>query len=121
MPPMKLDHHQLPERLSGLRQLAVNLWWTWHPEAREVFRHLDYPLWRLTSHNPVRMLHMMPHQRLQQAAREAAFLALYDTAVESLGRALTARESWWERSFPHLPKRPFAYFSAEFALHQSLP
>src|SRR5919204_5920323 len=118
---MELDHRHLPKRLSGLRHLAVNLWWTWHQEAREVFRRLDYPLWRLTSHNPVRMLQVIPHQRLQQAAQEADFIALYDAAIERLDRALTTKESWWARSFPHLPNRPIAYFSAEFALHQSLP
>jgi glycogen phosphorylase len=111
----------LPERISGLRHLALNLWWTWHQDAREVFRRLDYPLWRLTSHNPVRMLHIMPPQRLQQAAQDPAFLALYDAVIERLGRALTAKDSWWARAFPQLPQRPIAYFSAEFALHQSLP
>jgi starch phosphorylase len=121
MSPMECDQRALPERMSGLRQLALNLWWTWHQEAREVFRRLDYPLWRQTSHNPVRMLHTVPHQRLQQAAQEPAFLALYEAAIEGLGRALTAKESWWARSFPQLPNRPIAYFSAEFALHQSLP
>ena len=29
-----------------------DLWWTWNP-AREVFRTLDYALWRQTAHNPV--------------------------------------------------------------------
>jgi glycogen phosphorylase len=110
----------LPERISGLRLLAANLWWTWHPDAREVFRRLDYPLWRLTSHNPVRMLPMVPHQRLQQAARDPAFIGLYDAAIERLGQALTAKESWWVQAFPRLSNPPIAYFSAEFALHQSL-
>ena len=110
----------LPERLNGLRPLAANLWWTWHQEAREVFRRLDYPLWRLTAHNPVRLLHSVPYQRLQEAAQEPAFIALYDAAIDGLGRALTAKESWWVRSFPHLSQPPIAYFSAEFALHQSL-
>src|SRR5215510_1773140 len=119
MSPMEHDQRHLPERIARLRHLAVNLWWTWHQEAREVFRHLDYPLWRLTSHNPVRMLHIVPHQRLQQVAREPAFIALYDSAIERLDRALTAQESWWARSFPYLPDRPIDYFSAEFALHQS--
>ncbi|MGH8058482.1 MAG: alpha-glucan family phosphorylase, partial [Candidatus Entotheonellia bacterium] len=118
---MERDQPHLPERISKLRQLAVNLWWTWHQEAREVFRRLDYPLWRLTSHNPVRMLYMVPQQRLQQAARDPDFLALYDAAIEHLGEALTAKNSWWARSFPHLPNCPIAYFSAEFALHHSLP
>jgi starch phosphorylase len=118
---MEFNQCALPERIGGLRQLALNLWWTWHQEAREVFRRLDYPLWRLTSHNPVRMLHAVPHQRLMQVAQDPAFIAFCDAAIEGLGRALTAKESWWARSFPHLPNRPIAYFSAEFALHQSLP
>jgi glycogen phosphorylase len=115
------ERRSLPERISGLWQLAFNLRWTWHQEAREVFRRLDYPLWRLTSHNPVRMLHLVTNQQLKQAARDPAFVALYDAAIGGLGRALTAKESWWARSYPSLPNRPIAYFSAEFALHQSLP
>ena len=118
-----IDHRSLslPDRISGLTKLAFDLRWTWHQEAREVFRRLDYPLWRLTAHNPVRMLRMVPRERLEQVAGEPSFLALYDTAIETLGRALMAKDSWWSRSYPHLPKRPIAYFSAEFALHQSLP
>ena len=58
------DAPPLPKRINGLWQLAFNLWWTWHWEAREVFRRLDYPLWRLTSHNPVRMLQTVPYEHL---------------------------------------------------------
>jgi len=115
------DAPLLPKRINGLWQLAFNLWWTWHWEAREVFRRLDYPLWRLTSHNPVRMLQTVPYEHLKRAAREPAFVALYDAAIVGLGRALTAKESWWARTFAHLPDRPVAYFSAEFALHHTLP
>jgi starch phosphorylase len=111
----------LPDRINELRRLAFDLWWTWNQETREVFRRLDYPLWRLTEHNPVRMLHIVPPERLEQATRDASFLAVYDAAVKNLDRALTAKDSWWFRRFPHLSKRPIAYFSAEFALHQSLP
>ena len=118
---MESERRSLPERISGLWQLAFNLQWTWHPEAREVFRRLDYPLWRLTSHNSVRMLHLTTKQQLRQAARDPAFIALYDAAIEGLGRALTSKESWWGRTHSGLPNRPIAYFSAEFALHQSLP
>ena len=67
------------------------------------------------------MLRMVPRERLEQAAGEPSFLARYDAAIETLGRALTAKDSWWSQTYPHLPKRPIAYFSAEFALHQSLP
>ena len=47
-PPVSIDSPNLPR----------DLWWTWNP-AREVFRRLDYALWRQTAHNPVMML--QPH------------------------------------------------------------
>ena len=111
----------LPDRISGLRKLAFDLWWTWNEKGREVFRRLDYPVWRLTEHNPVRMLQIVPRERLEQAAADPSFLAVYDAAMEALDRALAAKDSWWSRRYPHLPTRPIAYFSAEFALHNSLP
>ena len=115
------DLPPLPDRINGLGRLAFDLWWTWNQETREVFRRLDYPLWRLTEHNPVRMLHMVPRERLEQATRDPSFLAVYDAAVKNLDRALAANDSWWLRTFPNLSNRPIAYFCAEFALHQSLP
>ncbi len=118
---MEFEGRSLPDRISGLWQLAFNLWWTWHREARETFRRLDYPLWRLTSHNPVRMLNLVTNQQLKQAARDPAFVALYDAAIEGLGHTLTAQKTYWARTYPGLANRPIAYFSAEFALHQSLP
>lgn len=111
----------LPERIAGLRRLAYDLSWTWHQNAREIFRRLDYSLWRLTAHNPVRMLSMVSRERLKEAAQERSFLALYDAAIEEIGGPRTAEDTWWSARFADLPTRPLAYFCAEFALHQSLP
>jgi starch phosphorylase len=110
----------LPARISRLYELAIDLWWAWHP-AREVFRRLDYPLWRATAHNPVRMLWTVPTAILAQAAANPEFLALYDRALDGLDAARVARNTWWTRTVPQLPNQTIAYFSAEFALHQSLP
>ena len=111
----------LPERLDRLEELAVDLWWSWHPEARAVFRRLDYTLWRGTAHNPVRMLRLIPPDKLQEAAQERAFVEIYDRAIAALDDARAARNTWWSRTFPPLAGQSIAYFSAEFALHQSLP
>jgi len=111
----------LPERLHRLEELAVDLWWSWHPEARAVFRRLDYTLWRATAHNPVRMLRLIPPDKLQEAAQERAFVEIYDRAIAALDDARAARNTWWSRTFPPLSGQSIAYFSAEFALHQSLP
>jgi starch phosphorylase len=111
----------LPERINRLAELAVDLWWSWHPDAREVFRHLDYTLWRATAHNPVRMLWVVPRSKIESAAADPTFLRLYDAAMAGLDAARSAHGTWWANTFPHLEGHSIAYFSAEFALHQSLP
>ena len=111
----------LPDRIRRLEELAVDLWWSWHPEGRAVFRRLDYDAWRATAHNPVRMLWVIPRARLEAATNDPTFLALYDRAIAALDEARAAHNTWWERNLPHLSGQSIAYFSAEFALHQSLP
>ena len=70
----------LPARLSRLPELAYDLWWTWNP-ARELFRRLDYDLWRQSAHNPVRMLREISPEALARALADPVILALYDEAM----------------------------------------
>jgi glycogen phosphorylase len=111
----------LPKRISRLDELAANLWWSWHYMSRKVFRSLDYPLWRATAHNPVRMLWMVPRERLDHVSRDPVFLKTYDAALAGLDAACASKDSWMARRHPDLLGSTIAYFSAEFALHQSLP
>ena len=60
----------LPARLARLPELARDLWWTWKP-AREVFRRLDYGLWRQTAHNPVMMLQRIVAGRARARRRRS--------------------------------------------------
>ena len=108
----KVERPSLPERLSRLEELAIDLWWSWHPEGRAVFRHLDYALWRATAHNPVRMLRLIAPANLDAAADDPAFLALYDQALVALDAARAAKNTWWSHTFPHLAGQSVAYFSA---------
>src|SRR5262245_56909933 len=102
----------LPGRLRRLDELAANLWWSWQFAPRKVFRDLDYQLWRSTAHNPVRMLWLVSQERLEQASRDAEFLATYDSAVAGLDAAYHAKDTWMARRFPHLQHSKVAYFSA---------
>src|SRR5258706_9869939 len=108
----------IPERLKRLPELANDLWWTWNQQAREVFRKLDYPLWRQTAHNPVQMLQLVSQEMLNLAAADERYLPVYDATVEALDLARNAQDTWWQRRYPD-SAGPIAYFSAEFALHQS--
>ena len=115
------DLPPFPERVSRLDELAANLWWSWHYNPRKVFRDLDYQLWRVTAHNPVKMLRLVTLERLEQMSRDKDFLNTYDRALEGLDAATAARNTWMARRFPELQNTTIAYFSAEFAIHQSLP
>ena len=68
----------LPRRLERLGDLAYNLWWTWHPEAVRVIGRLDYDLWERLGHNPIRFLREIGRARLNQAAQDKEYLAIYD-------------------------------------------
>ena len=111
----------LPDRISRLEELAYDLWWSWAPEGRRLFRTLDYPVWRLTAHNPVRMLKMLPPETLQRVATDPAWLAHYDRVIAGLDEVRSTNKTWFATEHGDAAGKTIAYFSAEFALHQSLP
>src|SRR5208282_2345732 len=80
----------LPARIAGLEEIAYNLWWSWHPQARSLFKMLDRTLWRKTHHNPVNLLHSCQPERLQAIAKEPAFLQDYDVVMAELKDYLKA-------------------------------
>ncbi len=109
----------LPGRVGRLNELAYDLWWSWNAPAREVFRELDYPLWRFTDHNPVLLLHLVEPELLEHAASDPEFLRLYDEAVAGLDLARVGGGTWWSRVAASAG--PIALVTPAFALHQSLP
>jgi len=114
------DAVEIPGRIGRLRELADNLWWSWHPLARDLLRTLSEPLWRSTRHNPVRMLREVSPERLENLARTPTFVSHYDQVMAALDSDLANGHLWFPGHYPDL-SRPVAYFSAEFGLHGSLP
>lgn len=110
----------IPERIRRLTDLADNLWWSWHPPARNLFKAVSNPLWKSTRHNPVRMLQLVSPERLQALAGAPEFLTLYDQIITAFDVELRDGHLWFREQYPNL-HRPVAYFSAEFGLHGSLP
>ena len=62
--------------------MARDLWWSWTPEARSVFR-LDYSVWRQTAHNPVRMLQVLTPDVCERAMADVTWLAAYGSRHDS--------------------------------------
>jgi alpha-glucan phosphorylases len=113
----------MPTRINRLYELAYNLWWSWHPEARALFSSLDIDLWEKVGHNPVHFLSAVQPQKLEKAAEDQAYLAQYDTVIRDFDHYMhpRAEETWFSTTYPELADKTIAYFSAEFGLHESLP
>lgn len=111
---------RLPSSLERLRDIAHNLWWAWAPEGRDVFVRLDPDLWEEVHGNPVELLSRVHQRRLDEMAKDDAYLAQLDAAWKSLEHYMS-REGWFQKKFPELASTRIAYFSMEYGLHQSLP
>lgn len=112
---------KLPPALEPLREMVFNLWWTWEPLARRLFRCMDVELWDRTNHNPVRMLQLAKQGRLLELAQDEKFLTELKE-VHSRFKEYMARDDTYGRDRPLQDSaRPIAYFSAEFGFHESIP
>ena len=112
----------LPENLEPLRELAMNLWWTWDNEALSLFRHLDSDLWEETYHNPVAMLGRISQEQLENTAKNDVFLAHLDV-IYSKFKSYLSSPSWFETFSDDTPlsNLSIAYFSMEFGLTECMP
>ena len=83
-------------------ELATDLWWTWNPQAREVFRRLDYTLWRQTAHNPVLMLRSVSPELLDAGGQRRPVPRASTTRRSTRStRARSAQDTWWQHRFAH--------------------
>ncbi|HEX9440586.1 MAG TPA: alpha-glucan family phosphorylase, partial [Roseiflexaceae bacterium] len=111
----------IPQRITRLRELAYNLWWSWHPEAQELYRQIDPVLWEQDYHNPVDFLRDVRQRRLEAAAASETYMQQYDQVMGEFDRYMSASDTWFARAYPAARDETIAYFSAEFGLHESLP
>lgn len=96
--------------LEKLEALSRNLWWSWHPEALDLFRRLNPEAFRTANNNPIVALRSANPALLQ----EKAFLKEVDTVYDAF------------QTYLHAPSRyadaaTTAYFCMEFGLHESFP
>ena len=111
----------LAAALEPLREMSFNLWWTWEPSARRLFRHLDPELWNRTNHNPVRMLQLSRQSRLEEVSQDKAFLRELKEVHDAFRHYLARKDTYGKTGSGNAIKNPVAYFSAEFGFHESIP
>ncbi|MBN1141852.1 MAG: alpha-glucan family phosphorylase, partial [Deltaproteobacteria bacterium] len=112
---------KIPSRIKGLETLSGNLWWSWHPEARMLFKNIDRQLWKESRHNPVKMLGDVSADLLEKAAASPNYLRHYDLVMSKFRHYTEERRCLFMSGSPHPHVKAIAYFSAEYGLHHSLP
>ena len=111
---------QIPGRLKDLQRIAMNLWWTWDPEAIDLFRRLEPNrlLWERCYGNPIRMLGLVSQERLMELTADEGFLAHLDRVSTRLSSYME-HPTWFAQT--HSPSNLcVAYFCAEFGIVEGL-
>src|SRR4051794_23018187 len=107
---------RVPEQLGPLARLAYNYRWSWSAEGHALYAAVDPARWELCLRNPVRLLQEASAAALERAAADEDLVARAQ-ALEATVQADLDRPA----AGPLSPDAPVAYFSAEFAVHVSLP
>ncbi len=111
---------RVPERLRDLLTIANNTWWTWNRNAVALFRRVSPEVWEETDHSPIAALGTVSPARLDELAKDEAFLAQLDRVKEDLDTYLN-RRTWFSKYYGENLEIQIAYFSMEVGLHESLP
>lgn len=107
--------------LPKLQQLTQNLWWTWKPDVRTIFRDLDLDLYHKVHQNPMSVLKQISPDQLEQRAADVDVPARVDRALRQLQEYRTPVTTWGLTHAGAMRSRPIAYFCMEFGIHESLP
>jgi starch phosphorylase len=109
---------ELPEGLSVLADLALDLGWTWSHAADALWGELDAEVWRRTA-NPWLVLQEVSTARLLELGRSRSFQDQLAALVEARRRA-AERQTWFAARGP-TALAGVAYFCMEFGLGEALP
>ena len=109
---------QVPTELASLHGLAMNLRWSWDERTQDLFRWVGSEAWEAAGHDPVRLLGLVDHRRLEALAGDRTFLSFLQEVADDLSRDLNA-DRWFQGR--KSPLRSVAYFSPEFGISEALP
>ncbi|WP_422117149.1 alpha-glucan family phosphorylase [Brachybacterium sp. UNK5269] len=114
---------ELPSTLEPLRELGLNLRWSWRRQTVDLFRELDAEAFAASGENPIAMLPTVPAGRLAEAARDESFLVRMRSELGNLRTYLDSGR-WFQRTVPAAAAgadASIAYFSMEFGITPTLP
>ena len=98
----------IPAELACLSEMARNIWWSWTPEAREMFKSLNPTLWKECGLNPVLMLERLSYEALVELSKDEAVLARINSVYKMFREYMDVK--------PNAERPSVAYFCMEYGL-----
>ncbi len=121
---MSIYERTLPPRLAILRELAVNLHWSWNHASDQLWQRLNPEIWESTG-NPVSVLQFTSDAQFEMLAQDQSFLQALEVLVAAHHR-YQQDPGWYAQHYLRavqqpIPLKGIAYFSMEFGLCDALP
>ena len=112
----------LPEQLASLRELMLNLRWSWHAPTRALFASIDPAGREELGRDPTSLLGEVPPGRLAGLAADPDFCVRLDAASADLHEYLSGPR-WYQVDAAVAEAGPaaIAYFSPEYGIDVTLP
>jgi len=107
------------DRMTALRELALDLRSAWHHGADVIWQEIDASLWEATR-NPWAVFQTASRGKLERLLDNEKFRVALDRQVE-MRRASEQEATWFQSHHAEAPLTQIAYFSMEFMLSEALP
>ena len=112
----------LPDELSRLKDISYNLWWSWNPDAIDLYRDIDLLLWEKVNKNPVRFLQEVSSKKVNEKLGDEDYMLRYKQVVNKYDSYMSNKTStWFNKTYPDKSDYSVIYFSAEYGLNEVLP
>ena len=108
----------LPDALTPLRGLILNLRWSWHATATDLFASIDPAAWAASNGDPVATFSALPPDRISALAADPDFLGRLAEAERDL-RDYMSGPRWYAET--GAGPAAVAYFSPEYGITAVLP
>jgi starch phosphorylase len=108
-----------PDGFDTLKELALDLRWSWDHASDKVWRQLDPALWELTQ-NPWVVLQTASKNKLKSVLADPIFRKQVDDQLQCQRRTVET-PAWFQQKHPQSPLKCVAYFSMEYMLSEALP
>ncbi len=109
----------MPDELERLADLAYNLWWSWNPDAAQIWSALDAKKWA-TGQNPITLLQQVERDQWEALVTSGSFLDRYHDVLHRFDNHMSGAGSWYATEHGDDLKGPIAYLCAEYGIEAKL-